>query len=1262
MADNARGTHVSPGVYATETDLTYAVKSLGITTLGVAGETQRGPAFQPIHIENWRQFTDVFGGTSTEKFKGSQYPKYELPYIAKSYLTESKQLEVVRVLGLSGYKAGPAWVVAAKLVGKEKDEDEKEHSKRMVVAVLRSRGHYEKYHKFDLSTDSCECPVDAYDKLVYDVGEIKRANGTCEVRGYNDIVKLKPYTPLYAAGNDCDGYDINSGITNDDETEKLVSKVSATNYGRFTIYGLKGYQPYHDKWSGDTSASAMTDDTKTAESGWITRDNANYFEYPVSLNPYDKDFILKVIGSDPQNGDAPVYCESLYDVSLAQSIKLADYDDNKALGISQDLVFYNVYDPADYAGLKPITGMLRMQEDGLQRKNIGQRYVADEHTIISGETKNDPYIFAHPYHYDTNLPITVGNMFDVSINNSAVTLTAKSAFTDYFGEGVEVYTKETLKNNKKVNDEGAYTYTSGITSGDIASDLLIVKINKAFVGQIYTVVVYTDDQGKRHYYYRYYPEASVKKWAKDNNYATGSTEIKDANEKVKYTAYTWSIDLVPLIDKLVTDGKDIDFKDPYCSGDTRADRVKSTRLVLVKNLSDGLYYRLTDELYTYNKDTGEFDYADSGDTDTFPGVMYVDCDLNNYASPYRYASTPWIVSNLKGDYEHIELNKLFRFHTISDGNNSNYEVKVSIENIRPDDGVFDVVVRDINDTDEYIMPLEKFSKCTLVPGDKNFIGYKIGTFDGMYESKSKYITVEVLEGDAVEHSAPAGFLGYPMAQYDGLQVVGGSGKYYHSGDSENFAVINPILKYNLEYNTEVKNRKQYFGLSTRVGVDVDTFTYKGKAAYIDNPEMLTQGFHLDSRLDPNNYGNGHAPRVTVDGEEGYKFDAVSVQNRTSTLTDIPAIGTETLMTGSIYEYVNLRKFTVYFYGGFDGWDVYRNQRTNLDDFKMSRYLGTFDTNSGEGYAFNRIDDPDAIGLNQGGITSDWYAYLAAYRQFANPEAVDINVFATPGIDYVNNNTLVNEVIDMLEEERADSIYVVTTPDKPNGAGDFVDEMYTPDDAVFNLEDSEIDSNYTCTYYPWVKYLDQDNNQYIYLPATKDVVRNFAQTDNQTFPWFAPAGLERGDVNCVRAHFITKLADEDVLYEGRINPVKTFATDGVKIWGQKNLQIRESQLNRIAVRRLLLRMRKLIAIACRSLIFEPNDPVTKNMFLTAVTPIMDNIRANRGISDYKIEVNDTVESRDRRELPAKIYFKPYNALEYVVLDFILTPEGVSFDNI
>ena len=78
-SNSVRGVHVSPGIYTKETDLTYASKSLGITTLGLVGETVKGPAFQPFAIENWRQFTTYFGGTNPEKFRGRRYLKYELP-------------------------------------------------------------------------------------------------------------------------------------------------------------------------------------------------------------------------------------------------------------------------------------------------------------------------------------------------------------------------------------------------------------------------------------------------------------------------------------------------------------------------------------------------------------------------------------------------------------------------------------------------------------------------------------------------------------------------------------------------------------------------------------------------------------------------------------------------------------------------------------------------------------------------------------------------------------------------------------------------------------------------------------------------------------------------------------------------------------------------------------------------------------------------------------------------------------------------------
>lgn len=1104
MADNARGIHVSAGIYSREIDLTYAAKSLGITTLGVVGETTKGPAFQAMDISNWREFQDVFGGTSTEKYKGSLYPKYELPYIAKSYLSESQQLKVVRVLGLSGYNAGPAWIITA-------SSDGKEGSKKQAVAVIRSRGSYKAY--VTGSTDSCICDSTKYDTLTYMVGEIAaESSKDCFNKQYNmAALDIKEYTSLNGSGDACNGYKITGNTEGFD--------VSQTNKGRFKLYG----------WTGKHKSGSTIDET-----------DPTYFEYAVSLNPYDKEYILNVLGTKAYDGDAPIYVESLYDVALEQGIV-----DGDITRIDGELQGYQVYYTADYCHHDPISGLMTIPQSSLTRRYVGARYLADKNSV-------DEAIRVTPYDYKLGRPLTVKEASESG---------------------------ETVVNNEAPSDiaDADKEAWSATTIAETVAD----------VGQIYTVRQYTDQNGRRSYLYAYYTTES----------------LKDIEHQ----------DMVNLYGNLKGSGND---------------RNQGKNATLVYNSRDGLYYRMN-----------------ASNTD----VVYVQLDMNDYKSPYRYASTPWIVSNLKGDMKHVDVTKLFRFHTISDGDSSNYDVKVSIENIKPDEGTFDVVVRRIDDADESISVLERFAKCSMVPGDSNYIAYRIGSFDGTYEVKSKYITVEVNESTASRTSVPCGFLGYPIPKYDGTPIEGDG----------NTGVSFPTIKYNTMYDEDVKNRKQYFGLSSWIGVDIDTFTFKGTKAYIDNPKFLSHGFHLDSRLDSK---NGGISSITVDNESGYEFDCVNTNSRTNTLSEAPIIGTEDEMYGSIYENTNLRKFTVFFYGGFDGWDVYRDKRTNTDEYKMSKYKGYINLGSGEGYSFNKIQDPSALKLNENGITSDWYAYLSGIRQFANPEETDINVFATPGIDYVNQKLLVEEAIEMIEEERADSIYVITTPDKPSGASDMVDDMYNAEEAVYNLEDTEIDSNYACTYYPWVKYEDVDNNQYIYLPPTKDAVRNFAQTDNTSYSWFAPAGINRGSVDCVRAHFITKLADEDTLYEGRINPVKTFAQDGVKIWGQKNLQINESQLNRISVRRLLLRIRKLIAISCLGLIFEPNDATVKQSFLTTVTPILDNVRSNRGVSDYRIEVNDTVESRERRELPCKIYIKPINSLEYITIDFIVSPEGVSFDDI
>ena len=253
--------------------------------------------------------------------------------------------------------------------------------------------------------------------------------------------------------------------------------------------------------------------------------------------------------------------------------------------------------------------------------------------------------------------------------------------------------------------------------------------------------------------------------------------------------------------------------------------------------------------------------------------------------------------------------------------------------------------------------------------------------------------------------------------------------------------------------------------------------------------------------------------------------------------------------------------------------------------------------------------------------------------------------------------LIENAIDVIESDRADSLYILATPDTDSD-GQAID----PSEAVDMIADSGIDSNYSATYWPWVQMNDTENNQYVWLPPTLEVVRNIALTDNVAFPWFASAGLNRGTTNAIKARTKLTLDQRDTLYEGMINPMATFSDVGVVIWGNKTLQVKETALNRINVRRLLLQARKLISAVSIRLLFEQNDEVVRNQFLSLVNPILDNIRKERGLTDFRVVLDDTPESIDRNELNGRIFIKPTRTLEYISIEFNITNTGASFDDI
>ena len=189
----------------------------------------------------------------------------------------------------------------------------------------------------------------------------------------------------------------------------------------------------------------------------------------------------------------------------------------------------------------------------------------------------------------------------------------------------------------------------------------------------------------------------------------------------------------------------------------------------------------------------------------------------------------------------------------------------------------------------------------------------------------------------------------------------------------------------------------------------------------------------------------------------------------------------------------------------------------------------------------------------------------------------------------------------------------------NTTSNFDTDFIYPEESVDILEETGIDSNYTATYYPWVLTRDTVNNTQVYIPPTAEVTRNLALTDNIAFPWFASAGYTRGLVNSVKARKKLTQDDRDTLYKGRINPIATFSDVGTVIWGNKTLQVKESALDRLNVRRLLLQARKLISAVAVRLLFEQNDEIVRQQFLDSVNPILDSIRRDRGLIDFRVVV-------------------------------------------
>lgn len=589
-------------------------------------------------------------------------------------------------------------------------------------------------------------------------------------------------------------------------------------------------------------------------------------------------------------------------------------------------------------------------------------------------------------------------------------------------------------------------------------------------------------------------------------------------------------------------------------------------------------------IYSATVYTQEAAYTDFGGGANF--------EKTDFGHGYTNAITPWVVGRVVGG----QTRELFRVQTISDGDGSSREIKISISNIDIINYTFDLIVRSFDDTDATASSsaLERWSNLSFNPRSTTYIGKVIGTTDESYPRKSMFITVDIAE-NVPSTSVPAGFKGYTL-RASGISGTTAPGLYYKtqyfSGDTK-FKTYLGISE--LAYTSLTQNQ-----VSVRNSVktlEADLFVYDGS---VSSGTTTTKGFHLENTADANQFISGNKNSLTA-----YTNDAQTLIDKT------------------------LLKFTLVPYGGFDAWDKYKQYSYAYEEFT-------------DAY----VDNVDA--------------FKAGIDTMANPEEVDINLFATPGIDFSNNETLIRYALDIMEN-RADSLYIIDSPRLTVG-----NDKGTPEDLVARLEGTGIDSNYAATYWPWVQIEDNSSNLYTYQSPTLLVVRAIAFTDNVAAPWFAPAGLNRGlaGAGVIRTDIKAGKDERDVLYAGRINPVAFYIQQGISLWGQKTLQVRQSALDRINVRRLLLQVRRLVAAASLGLVFEQNDQTLRDQFLAKVEPILLQIQNQRGLTAFKVvmdDSNNTSDTIDRNTLVGKIQLKPTRTAEFIDLTFQVLPTGARFED-
>lgn len=689
---------------------------------------------------------------------------------------------------------------------------------------------------------------------------------------------------------------------------------------------------------------------------------------------------------------------------------------------------------------------------------------------------------------------------------------------------------------------------------------------------------------------------------------------------------------------------------------------------------------------TLGSTVGDFYGFIAGLNSTSPVV-----DLSDFRLQAQPAKTGWIFSQdlntITSSYDPEEMSKLFRFIALGgegSGDWTQREIKISISNIKYSPttfdkyGTFTVEIRSTADTDGSPNILEVFSNVNLNPNSENYIAKRIGdkylewTEDpvtgekshkifGNYDNISKLIRVQmntlVEEGGIDPESLPFGFFG--PVKYKAATIktdVAVTGNPLFKGANEiPFTLGGTTGSINMSGLTNItasivfpeislrafssqagvlNERDAYYGVVTNVAT-----LNKLNEDYVDLVRVKPSG--LDT-FEPTSSLTEHSTIFTLD-------DVIELTSSLGTYKwqkNSRVSGISLSATGSV-SYKNtldkgINRFSVPMFGGFDGMNI-----KEKEPFSNAVLGGTSDSRAN--YA--------------------QYSLTKALDMVTDPEVVEMNILTVPG---VTNLTVTDKVLDVAKT-RNDALAIIDIEGGYKPTTETTDperlRIGNVNQTVQNIRQRNLNNSFGCAYYPWVS-IDAGNGIPLWVPPSVVALGTMASSQEATAVWFAPAGFNRGGLSNGSSGLTVldvreklSLKQRDALYEVNVNPIASFPSEGIVIFGQKTLQAVPSALDRINVRRLAIYLKDKINKISKGILFDPNLQITWDRFIAQVEPLLADTKARFGLSDYKVVLDNTTTTPDlidRNIMYAKIYIKPARAIEFIAIDFIITNTGASFD--